>query len=261
MLYNIKMRSSKGGPHEEGGKHISGAERILRKDEIEEELIRMYQRALNHEKGSVDFINIKIQKVNEEDIVYVPQLSIEEFDVKTKDDGLKLAKEILKESNVEDKAIENGINSLLKLQNSMHGAILIDKDNGNRLDNRESRGVRATGMGYADNFEYEKIDKIKAANDINEEDIPGIHFNEALVLASKVASCKGIIAELCWSDDPNYLTGYISTETTYNRISIMKDKGNPIGGRIFFVDTSLFDEEYSIENIIDYLEKQVVLIK
>ena len=61
MLYNIKMRSSKGGPHEKGGKHISGAERILREDEIEDEIIRMYQRALNHEKGSVDFINIKIQ--------------------------------------------------------------------------------------------------------------------------------------------------------------------------------------------------------
>ena len=57
MLYNIKMRSSKGGPHEKGGKHISGAERILRDDEIEDEIIRMYQRALNHEKGSVDFIN------------------------------------------------------------------------------------------------------------------------------------------------------------------------------------------------------------
>ena len=44
MLYNIKMRSSKGGPHEKGGKHISGAERILREDEIEDEIIRMYPR-------------------------------------------------------------------------------------------------------------------------------------------------------------------------------------------------------------------------
>ena len=261
MLYNIKMRSSKGGPHEKGGKHISGAERILREDEIEDEIIRMYQRALNHEKGSVDFINIKIQKVNEEDIVYIPQLSIKEFDVKSKEEGLELAKELLKESDVEEIAIENGIESLLKLQDSMHGAILIDKDNGNRLDDRASRGVRATGMGFADNFEYDKIDKINPANDVNEEDIPGIHFNEALVLASKVTSCKGIIAELCWSDDPNYLTGYISNETTYNRISIMKDKGNTIGGRIFFVDTNLLDDNYTLDDLIDYLEKQVVLIE
>ena len=26
MMYSIKMRSAKGGAHEEGGKHISGAE-------------------------------------------------------------------------------------------------------------------------------------------------------------------------------------------------------------------------------------------
>ena len=38
MMYSIKMRCSKGGPHEDGGRHISGAERILREDEIEEEL-------------------------------------------------------------------------------------------------------------------------------------------------------------------------------------------------------------------------------
>lgn len=255
------MRSSEGGPHEKGGKHISGAERILREDEIEDEIIKMYQRALNHEKGSVDFINIKIQSVKEEDIVYVPQLSIKEFDVKSKDEGLKLAKELLKESNVEEIAIENGFDSLLKLQDSMHGAMLIDKDNGKRLDDRASRGVRATGMSFADTFEYDRIDKISPANDINEEDIPGIHFNEALVLASKVASCKGIIAELCWSDDPNYLTGYISNESTYNRISIMKDKGNPIGGRVFFVDSTLLGDDYTLDDLIDYLEKQVVLIK
>ena len=69
------------------------------------------------------------------------------------------------------------------------------------------------------------------------------------------------LQELCWSDDPNYLTGYISNETTYNRISIMKDKGNTIGGRIFFVDTNLLDDDYTLDDLIDYLEKQVVLIE
>ena len=44
------MRCSKGGPHEEGGKHISGAERILREDEIEQELINVYRRAITHER-------------------------------------------------------------------------------------------------------------------------------------------------------------------------------------------------------------------
>ena len=28
-LYSIRMRGAEGGPHEEGGRHISGAERIV----------------------------------------------------------------------------------------------------------------------------------------------------------------------------------------------------------------------------------------
>ena len=75
MMYSIKMRSSKGGPHEEGGKHISGAERILREDEIEEELINVYRRAITHERGKPDFINIKIKKVNEDDIIYIQKIN------------------------------------------------------------------------------------------------------------------------------------------------------------------------------------------
>lgn len=31
----------------------------------------------------------------------------------------------------------------------------------------------------------------------------GEHAREALVLASKVASAAGTVAELCWSDDPD----------------------------------------------------------
>lgn len=37
----------------------------------------------------------------------------------------------------------------------------------------------------------------------------GDHVREALVLASKGrASAVGVVAELCWSDDPEYVTGY-----------------------------------------------------
>ena len=39
MMFSIKMRSSKGGPHEKGGRHISGIERIVNEDEVESEII------------------------------------------------------------------------------------------------------------------------------------------------------------------------------------------------------------------------------
>ena len=76
MMYSIKMRCSKGGPHEEGGKHISGAERILREDEVEQELINVYRRAITHERGKPDFINFKIEEIDEDEIIYKKRLKI-----------------------------------------------------------------------------------------------------------------------------------------------------------------------------------------
>ena len=51
MMFSIKMRSSKGGPHEKGGRHISGIERIVNEDEVESEIINAYRRARMHERG------------------------------------------------------------------------------------------------------------------------------------------------------------------------------------------------------------------
>ena len=36
MKYSIRMRSAEGGPHEKGGNHISGAERIVDECELGE---------------------------------------------------------------------------------------------------------------------------------------------------------------------------------------------------------------------------------
>ena len=89
----------------------------------------------------------------------------------------------------------------------------------------------------------------------------GLHLEEALILASKIASCKGIVAELCWSDDPSYVIGYVGTKDNYERIPILKDEGNPIGGRAFFVDTNQLNDDYTLDDLIDYLENQIVLIE
>ena len=247
------MRSSKGGPHEKGGKHISGIERIVDEDEVELEIIKAYKRARKHERGDSDFINIKIEKISESDIIYKDKLDIKQHNVESKDEGLNLAREILQSAGVSEKACEIAIQSILNLKESMHGAMLIDKDTGERLDVRGMKGVRVTGIGSADINDYKKA--LKSNVDF------GLHLEEALILASKVAGARGIAAELCWSDDPNYLIGYVAANDNYERIPIMKDKGNPIGGRVFLVDTDQFDEDYTLDDLIEYLEEQVVLIK
>ena len=252
-MYSLKMRCSKGGPHEEGGKHISGVERILREDEVEQELINVYRRAITHERGKPDFINFKIEEIDEDDITYKKRLNINQHHVNSKDEGLDLAKELLMENAVNEESANNAIQTLLDLEESMHGAMLIDKDTGERIDNRGIKGVRVTGMGSADITKYKESLK----NDGRE----GLHLEEALILASKIASSKGIVAELCWSDDPSYVIGYVGTKNNYERIPILKDKGNPIGGRVFFVDTNQLNDDYTLDDLIEYLENQIVLIE
>ena len=253
MMYSIKMRCSKGGPHEEGGKHISGAERILREDEIEEELINVYRRAITHERGKPDFINLKIEKIDEDEIIYKKRLNINEHHVDSKEEGLDLAKKLLIGNAVSEKSAEIAIQSLQDLEESMHGAMLIDKDTGERIDNKGIKGVRVTGIASADISNYKES--------LKSDGREGLHLEEALILASKIASCKGIVAELCWSDDPSYVIGYVGTKDKYERIPILKEEGNPIGGRAFFVDTNQLNDDYTLDDLIDYLEKQVVLIE
>ena len=135
----------------------------------------------------------------------------------------------------------------------MHGAMLFDKDSGERIDDNGIKGVRVTGIASADISKYKESMK----NDGRE----GLHLEEALILASKIASCKGIVAELCWSDDPSYVIGYVGTKDNYERIPILKEEGNPIGGRVFFIDSNQLNDDYTLDDLIDYLENQIVLIK
>ena len=253
MMYSIKMRCSQGGPHEEGGKHISGAERILSEDEIEDELINVYRRAITHERGKPDFINLKIEKIDEDEIIYKKRLNINQHHVESEEEGLNLAKGLLMENAVSEESAEIAIKTLQDLNESMHGAMLFDKDSGERIDDNGIRGVRVTGIASADISKYKESMK----NDGRE----GLHLEEALILASKIASCKGIVAELCWSDDPSYVIGYVGTKDNYERIPILKEEGNPIGGRVFFIDSNQLNDDYTLDDLIDYLENQIVLIE
>jgi 6-carboxyhexanoate--CoA ligase len=79
---------------------------------------------------------------------------------------------------------------------------------------------------------------------------------EALVLASKVAACRHILAELCVSDDPFYTTGYVASKKFgYLRIPNIKHAGNKSGGRAFFVKGKI-----NVEEIVSYFEKVPVII-
>lgn len=239
-LYSIRMRAAQGGPHEIGGHHISGAERIVPIDQVGIVAQSLAERALGHSKGLADFINITVELVPVEAIQYVSALSVEEHEIGSIFDAHTLAKQILETTEISSESIAKGISLLCELSSSMRGAMLIDALTGERLDEGE-RGIRVSHMDTSSDLTRYSINT---------------HMQEALVLASKVQSCEGIVGELCWSDDPDYTTGYVACHGVYHRIPHMKKLGSSIGGRIFFVKP-----ETDMQTLIRYLESVPVLVE
>ncbi len=249
MLYSIKMRSAQGGPHEKGGRHISGAERILSEEKIEQTLVAMLHRAQEHQRGAADFVSLKVEIVKPSDICYSPLLPFSSCQAVSAAEGRQTAVKELVRAGVSVKAAAAGIYQIKNLRDSMRGAMLLDAQSGERVDGLGERGVRVSKMDCADPEAYEAI--------LLKQGLSGDHVREALVLASKVTGAQGIVAELCWSDDPDYVTGYVASGLFgYRRIPIMKAQGDPIGGRVFFTEPGT-----DLQQLIVYLQEQVVLIR
>ena len=238
-LYSVRMRAAQGGPHEKGGHHISGAERIVKLEEVGAIAQSLADRALYHSKGTADFINITVDVIPSNEITYIDCLQVEEHRANTIAEAHQLAIELLQGTHITEVAIQNAMTFLKELDSSMRGAMLADATTGKRID-IGNRGVRVSHM---DSFDSESLGD-------NE------HMREALVLASKVQSAEGIVGELCWSDDPDYTVGYVACNGIYHRIPKMKELGSHIGGRVFFVRS-----EIDRESVIEYLEKAPVLVQ
>lgn len=238
-LYSVRMRAAQGGPHEKGGHHISGAERIVKLEEVGTIAQSLADRALNHSKGTADFINITVDLIPPEKITYIDCLKVEEHKTSSISESHQLATELLQGPHISETAILKAISLLKSLDKSMRGAMLVDAITGERLDTGD-RGVRVSHM---DSFDSHALGD-------NE------HMREALVLASKVQSADGIVGELCWSDDPDYTVGYVACNGVYHRLPNMKEFGSDIGGRVFFVRSDI-----DSESVIEYLERTPVLVQ
>lgn len=247
MLYSVRMRSAKGGAHEAGGRHISGAERLVEKEKIQQITGEMIARAMGHSRGSADFITVTIDAVNPEQVRHVPLLPVTTVDVPNVEAGRKAAMAALLQSGVSERAVSSAMAALLSLPDSMRGAMLLCKDTGKRLDEAGQAGIRVSRMDIADEQDYhQRLSGLGLTN---------IHVREALVLASKVAAATGVAAELCWSDDPEYTAGYVASSEGYCRFTQLKDYGSPVGGRIFFLRPGT-----DLAVLIDYLRHQPVLV-
>lgn len=236
--YSIKMRASN---KEEG--HISGAEKIIPEEELEQYCSWLLMRALKHGKGKPDFINLKIEAVREEEILHLPALSVTTVETASAEEGREVVLDYLRRLGLKR---PEEILDIWRESYAMRGAMLLDADSLERLEPDRERGIRATYM------DMETQDKARRSACGGKN-----HFNEALVLATKVVSHPGIVAELCISDDPDYVTGYIaSKEYGYVRITTLKEMGSPQGGRVFLFR----GDEREREDCIRYLQQQRVLV-
>ena len=240
-LYSVKMRSSK------EDNHISGAESIIQEQNLEEAVNLLLKRALSHSKGKADFINIKVEEIQDDEIRYIEPLPVTTIEVENHIQGMKSVECMLGKLGIEKGKTKHIVN-LLKSTANMRGAILLDINTMERLEPDKARGIRATYM----DFEGSKL------NHLNKDTKYNSHFIEALALASKVIDSPYIIGEVCYSDDPNYTAGYVaSKEYGYVRFPYLKELGDENGGRIFLYDSS----EGNLEDCINYIENSKVIIK
>lgn len=248
-MYSVKMRSSRGGVHGHGGRHISGAEQIVSAENMDAAVLSMLHRARAHGRGQADFINLKVEEIQMRQVVYCPLLPVYQMNTRTKEEGRQRAREELLRIGVSDRAVTCAFQLLESLTDSMRGAAVIDAESGMRLDDLKERGVRCSSMDAEDAAHFASV--------MTSRGMGGDHPREALVLASKVAYAEGTVAELCWSDDPEYVTGYVgSRRFGYGRITVMKDLGDPVGGRVFFVEPGTDIKAYE-----DYLQNRPVLVR
>lgn len=247
MYYSVRMRAAQGGDHAAGGRHISGAEQLVAPAELTTAAREMLERALSHSRGSADFIQITVETVKPEEISTVPLLPVRTVAVADTAAGRLAAQAALVQAGVSAAAAAKGVQLLAALPGSMRGAMVLCAVSGERLDDRGDRGIRVSRMDAAD--------KGRLIASLQEQGLVSAHVHEALVLAAKVAAAPGTVAELCWSDDPEYTAGYVASAGGYVRFPHMKDYGDPVGGRVFFVEP-----DCDLAGLADYLERKPVTV-
>ncbi len=239
-----------------GGGHISGAEGIFDEKDVAKTLQEYYRRALAHSRGKPDALVLKAE------LLPAPPLSITALPVST------LATETKSPKEARQRAVEllisagvsrRAASAALKILRTggLKGAALLDAEEGIRLDAEEKKGVRASMLGITKKAEGELSAGLRRAG------IGEVHsrVKDALIIASKVASAPGVLAELCISDDPDYTTGYVAGASLgYMRLPGIKKNGDRGGGRVFFIRSGLIKEGRQLDQLIEYLGGTPVMV-
>jgi 6-carboxyhexanoate--CoA ligase len=242
-----KKGASKAGPGTDI--HISGAEGIYGEDEITGISADYVSRVLDHPRGKPDTIVITLESIQERP-AKAPLLIVRTEECRSPESARDIIIRYISALGISDRALAAAL-KVLRSKKTMRGASLISAQSGKRLEPDRTRGIRVSRLGI-DKSSDKRLRRRLATLKIDNTTV-----KEALILASKVASCKDIMAEICISDDPDYTTGYVASQATgYLRIPNIKRHGEMHGGRVFFLRRNA-----DIGKTIDYLEKRAVIME
>ena len=247
-LYSIRMRASYRDCH------ISGAERIVPEDRIDATTRELVARARDRETEP-DRIIVSVDTINVLLLTRLTSLDVTTLNVPDHWSGRDNAARVLKLAGVSDQAVAFAMEQISKGASpsgvNMRGAMIMDAITGKRLESDQSRGIRASRFDWTDEALQSATEQLDAVG------LTHHRTREALALATKVAHAPGVVAELCWSDEPDYTAGYAaSLKIGYVRFPFLKQRGDLRGGRAFFIDRDHFD----LTALIRYLEHEAVLI-
>lgn len=247
LLYSLRMRASRGGYHQ------SGAEKVVTADEVASVAAALMARAMNSSGPQPDAVHCSLECLEPASIRHAVLPDIATFLVSDWRAGRSLASRLLVRAGVSDRAVRRGMGLLAGGAGPdgsvMRGAVVMHAQSGERLEGDASRGIRVSRMDL-DSEARPAIEALLTVAGLGHHRVI-----EALVLAAKVLNAPGIVAELCWSDDPDYVIGYVADPYYgYQRINGLKEQGDPLGGRVFFVNS-----DRVLDPLLEYLERQPVL--
>ncbi|WP_305045095.1 6-carboxyhexanoate--CoA ligase [Geoalkalibacter sp.] len=246
VIYSVRMHA------ERAGAHLCGAERLVAAGRIEETTAALVRRALEHPRGRAEALRLAVDPIDPAAVLRGVLPEVRTFQVPNFSAGRELAARLLHQAGVSPAAGAFALQTLARGAapdgRSMRGAMLIGALSGRRLEPDGARGVRVTRMDLSPRAEA----RLQAA--LAPYGLDRIQVREALVLAAKVMAAPGVIAELCWSDDPDYTTGYVAAPALgYVRITELKPRDDERGGRAFFVK----EEQLDMAALLAFLEGQV----
>jgi len=247
-LYSIRMHAGSDGIH------LSGAERIVAETDLERTAACLLRRAMTHGRGRAERVQITVDALDPETIGRGRLPDLRTVAVADYRQGRAAALDLLIEAGVAAAAARSAMEALASGAapggGVMRGAMLVDAGSGERLEPDRARGVRVSRMDLTAAAGQELRGRLQKAG------LDNPHVREALVLAAKVLGAPGVVAELCWSDDPDYTAGYVcSAGQGYVRFPHLKPQGDPLGGRAFFLRPGLDPKA-----LIDYLEGSALLV-